>query len=96
MNSVGSSSRIADAGNTPSVIGTVTDLPVRSSVIVMVSGTLLPSCRETAIPMPPTRLRAPTVACDKSVTVSAQVAPADWPKSRDRLPRRQAAVSRLN
>ena len=36
------SSRTAEAGNTPSVIGTVTVLPVRSSVMVMVSGTLLP------------------------------------------------------
>src|SRR5688500_13026177 len=38
----GSSWRTAVAGNTPSVIGTVTVFPVRSSVIVMVSGMLLP------------------------------------------------------
>ena len=34
-----SSSRRAELGKTPSVMGTVTVLPVRSSVIVMVSGT---------------------------------------------------------
>src|SRR5215216_3519084 len=43
MNRSGSSSRSAELGNTPSVMGTVTVLPVRSSVIVMVSGTLFPS-----------------------------------------------------
>ena len=43
MNRLGSSSRSAELGNTPSVMGTVTVLPVRSSVIVMVSGTLFPS-----------------------------------------------------
>ena len=35
--------RIADAGNTPPSIGTVTVLPVRSSVMVMVSGMFFPS-----------------------------------------------------
>ena len=44
MNRFGSSSRTADDGKTPSVIGTVTVFPVRSSVIVMVSGTCFPSC----------------------------------------------------
>ena len=39
MNRFGSSSRSAERGKTPSVIGTVTVLPVRSSVMVMVSGT---------------------------------------------------------
>ena len=39
MYNEGSSSRTADAGNTPSVMGTVICFPVRSSVIVMVSGT---------------------------------------------------------
>src|SRR6478609_2042615 len=43
MYSDGSSSRTAGAGNTPSVIGTVTCLPVRSSMMVMVSGMLFPS-----------------------------------------------------
>ncbi len=43
MNRLGSSSRNAELGNTPSVMGTVTVLPVRSSVIVMVSGTSFPS-----------------------------------------------------
>src|ERR1700712_4747633 len=43
MNSDGSSSRTAVAGKTPSVIGTVTCLPVRSSMMVMVSGMLFPS-----------------------------------------------------
>jgi len=41
MNSDGSSSRSALEGNTPPSIGTVTVLPVRSSVMVMVSGTVL-------------------------------------------------------
>ncbi len=41
MRRSGSSSRNAAEGNTPSVMGTVTCLPVRSSMIVMVSGTLL-------------------------------------------------------
>ena len=43
MNRLGSSSRNALLGNTPSVMGTVTVFPVRSSVIVMVSGTWFPS-----------------------------------------------------
>ena len=43
MNSDGSSSRTAAAGNTPPSIGTVTVLPVRSSVMVMVSGMCFPS-----------------------------------------------------
>ena len=38
----GSSSRTAVAGKTLSVIGTVTCLPVRSSMMVMVSGMLFP------------------------------------------------------
>ena len=42
MYRVGSSSRRADDGNTPPSIGTVTVFPVRSSVMVMVSGTWLP------------------------------------------------------
>ena len=41
MNRLGSSSRSADEGKTPPLIGTVTVLPVRSSVMVIVSGTLL-------------------------------------------------------
>ena len=42
MRRSGSSSRSADDGNTPLSIGTVTFLPVRSSMIVMVSGTRTP------------------------------------------------------
>jgi hypothetical protein len=39
MYSDGSNSRTAEAGKTPPVIGTVICLPVRSSMIVMVSDT---------------------------------------------------------
>ena len=42
MKRLGSSSRSAELGNTPPVMGTVTVLPVRSSVIVIVSGMSVP------------------------------------------------------
>src|ERR1043165_4291900 len=49
MNSDGSSSRTAHAGNTLSVMGTVTCLPVRSSTMVMVSGMLFPSMTQVVV-----------------------------------------------
>ena len=42
MRNSGSSSRNADDGNTESVTGTVTFLPVRSSMMVIVSATVIP------------------------------------------------------
>src|SRR6478735_6498618 len=56
MNSDGSSSRSALDGNTPPLIGTVTCFPVRSSMMVMVSGTLLvPSWFGECWGLPPRR-----------------------------------------
>src|SRR4051794_15487607 len=46
MNNDGSSSRTAVAGKMVSVMGAVTCLPVRSSMMVMVSGMLLPEGHE--------------------------------------------------